>query len=75
MYVATNREKQGVQYAWMQLFALPVVLGIGVAVGTGVSWLGLVAMLVAGVLAYRFRKRAISSRGAVLRVKEGELRV
>lgn len=75
VYVATNREKEGIRYAWMQLFALPVILGIGIAVGTGISWLGLVAMVGAGVFAYRFRKKAVSARGALLVVEEGELKV
>jgi hypothetical protein len=75
VYVAMNREKQGIQYAWMQLFALPVLLGIGVAIGTGISWLGLVVTIGAGVFAYRFRKKALGGDGAILRIEQGELKV
>lgn len=75
VYVATNHERKGIHFAWMQLFVLPIVLGIGVAVFIGNPWLALIAMVVAFVFAYRMRNSSMSAQGAVLRVEEGELRV
>lgn len=75
VYVATNHEKGGIHFAWMQLFVLPAVLAIAVSLFTGIAWLSLVVLVSAIVFAYRFRKKAVSGQGAVLRIEEGELKV
>jgi hypothetical protein len=75
VYVARSRENDGIQYAWMQLFVLPMVLGIVVAVVSSVAWLGLVVMVGAFAFVFRHRKKAVDAKGAVLRIAEGELKV
>jgi hypothetical protein len=73
VYVATDHEKKGAHFAWMQLFVLPAILGAVVAVFH--AWLGLFVMLGAIVYSYRRRKKSVTRAGAVLEVREGELRV
>jgi hypothetical protein len=75
VYVATSHDKGGAYFAWMQLFVLPIAVGIATAVYSGIPWLALVVMAGAFVLVRLFRKRTLSGQGAVLRVEEGELRV
>lgn len=75
VYVATSHDRKGFHYVWMQLFVLPVVLCVSVAVVTGIGWLSLVTLVASFALAYRFRKTAASAQGAVLRIEEGELKV
>ena len=74
-YVATNHERKGFHYAWMQLFVVPVVCTIVVAGIFGNAFLTVGTLVAAFALAYRFRKKATTADGAVLRVEEGELKV
>jgi hypothetical protein len=75
VYVAIDHEKGGIHVAWIQVVVLPIVLGIVVAVVSGIPWAGLVTIVGAALFAYRFRKSSVGRLGATLRVAEGELRV